>query len=226
MWTSVEGWFAFLKFVVTLSRHFKNLIMEERSMEQSTYASEDVLKYTYPFFRDMADNNVIFCFKGQINADIITYILDLVEDALEEDIQNRKLAKKLSNVMIECLTDIYDEGEDEVRKRYDFDPDTILVVRKLYTDTFIISTGQFIPHSKVKSLKEVLTRVNAMSFEEVKEAYKRLLLAEDMSEDTLNTLRILDLAKKSREDLNYSFKYLNPAYAFFVLEAKISRESL
>ena len=68
--------------------------------------------------------------------------------------------------------------------------------------------------------------MNAMSFEEVKEAYKRLLLAEDMSEDTLNTLRILDLAKKSREDLNYSFKYLNPAYAFFVLEAKISRGSL
>lgn len=183
------------------------------------------LKFAYPLFKEMHDNDVVFCFQGVINADLVTYILEILEDILDEEIYDKRLARKVSNVMVESLTNKYLEPEEDNLPET-LSPASIIVVRKLPDNTFLISTGTYIASDRIKGLKALLTRVNSLTHEELKEEYKRLLLKPGSSDELFTALGIIDLARKSKNELIYEFNFVTPQISFFTLEARISKRSI
>jgi len=190
----------------------------ESVQEQQTDRRE--LSFTYPYYKDMSDNNIIFSYKGLVNSDLVTHVLEIMEDRLEDDRQNRKLSKKVFNVMVECLTNVYADDDKKTGKSA-FDPTAILTVRKL-DDTYCVTTGSYIQHNAVHKIKKLIDKINKMTVEELKVYYQEVLLREDPSLTGLTGLGIIDLARKSRNKLEYTFNYANENYTFFSLEARIS----
>jgi hypothetical protein len=183
------------------------------------------LKFAYPLYKEMYDNDVVFCFQGIINSDLVTYILEILEDILDEELYDKRVIRKVSNVMVESLTNRYLEPEaDNLAET--FTPASIIVVRKLQDNTFLISTGTYIPSDRIKSLKRLLTRVNSLPYEELKEEYKELLMKPGASEELLTALGIIDLARKSKNELIYEFNFVTPQISFFTLETRISKRYL
>lgn len=184
------------------------------------------LSSTYPTYKDMYDNNVIYAYKGIVTSDLVTHVLSIMEERLEEvetaPIESNKLSKKVFNVMVESMNNLY---ADEVELAKDaYDPTAMLLVKQMGKHYTII-TGSQIPKKKVGPIKQLVDRINRMSAAELKSFYQETL--DQGQDDTgVTLLGILDLARKSKNELGYAFKYLNPEYSFFSLEARITQNTL
>jgi hypothetical protein len=186
---------------------------------------KDPLGFTYPCYKDMYDNNIVFVYRGVVTSDLVTHVLEIMEDRLEVEVQrqDKRLSKKLYNIMVECLTNVY-SSEDKSGLR-DFDPEAVLLVKKM-TKSYCVVTGSYILSSQVSDLKRMLDRINNMNSEALRNYYQEVLGTEDARMQGLTNLGIIDLARKSKHSLEYEFKYLNEDYTFFSLEARISASSI
>jgi hypothetical protein len=193
-------------------------------MGRGDYALEESpLQFSYPCYKDMFDNNIIFAYRGIVTSDLVTHVLEIMEERLEEDGQTRKLSRKVSNVMVECLTNVY---VDEVNVGDSgYDPTAMLLVKKV-NKSYSVVTGSYLPNNKVSLVKRLLDRINDMNSEELRMYYQQTLTAEDPSTVGMSMLGVIDLARKSKHKLEYQFKFENENYTYFTLEARISKYSL
>lgn len=171
----------------------------------------------------MYDNNIIFSYRGIVTSDLVTSVLEIMEDRLEEDGQNRKLSKKVFNVMVECLTNVY---VDEVSvDKSGYDPSALPLVKRL-NKSYQVITGSYIKNNRVSALKDLIDKINDMDSDELKAFYQKMLSEEDPATTGLTLLGVIDLARKSKHKLTYQFKYESQYYTYFTLEASISKYSL
>jgi hypothetical protein len=171
----------------------------------------------------MYDNNIIFVYKGVVTSDLVTHVLDMMGERLEEDKQTKKLSKKFFNVMVECLTNVYVDEQDSTR--VNLDPTAVLMVKR-EEGAYCVTTGHFIYNERVSELKKLLDKVNKMEHTELKAYYQELLRSQENNTNANTLLAMVDLTRKSRHKLVYQFKYVTSEYTFFSLEARISNNSI
>lgn len=177
------------------------------------------LQYSYPCFIDMLSNNLIFMYRGVVTSDLVTHVLQIMEERLEEDKASKKTSKKVFNVMIECLRNVYsDEISDETSEMESI---AILLV-KSEEDGYLVSTGNYLKNSEVESLKNRLDRINQMDSEKLKIYYQELL-SSPVTEKGITSLGMIDIARKSKQKIGYQFQTINEYFTFFTLEAKVVR---
>jgi hypothetical protein len=172
----------------------------------------------------MEGNDVLLSFKGEITSDLLTSIFEIVEKKLEEIDEDPKKKKKVYNIMVECLQNLYhhmaehqiDISEEELKKRRS----ALFLIAKR-SDCFYISTGNYIMNENVETLKDKLELINGMSREELRAYYREILNNEELSAKGGGGLGIIDIARKSENKLEYDFKSIDQQYSFFSLAVKI-----
>jgi hypothetical protein len=184
----------------------------------STGQTGTPLHSTYPIYKDMFDNNVIFSYRGLVTSDLVTSVLGIMEERMEEEKQSRKMSKKVFNVMVECLTNVY---LDELKTSLGYDPSALLLIKRV-AGLYIVTTGSYIPTASISDLKKFIDKINGMDVNELKALYQELLAQGEPVSSGLTRLGIIDLARKSRNRLIYQFKYENEHYSFFTLESQIN----
>ena len=55
----------------------------------------------------MERNNILLSFKGEITSDLLTSILGIMESKMENMQEEPKIRKKVYNVLVECLQNLY-----------------------------------------------------------------------------------------------------------------------
>ncbi len=90
-------------------------------------------------------------------------------------------------------------------------------------DGYTIVTGNFVPRKDVDGLKKRIDEINAMSKEELKAYYKKVLNNGELSDKGGGGLGIIDIARKSGERLDYEFLPLDKVSSFFSLNIKITQ---
>jgi len=155
-------------------------------------------------------------YHGPITPDIVVDVLGIVEERLEESGEERRVSKKLFNIMVESFS-LTDEGEAN---------ESILLVRRL-PYLYSVSIGRRIRTASVYEVRSYLDTVNLMTDEQIRSEYYRLLNDSEPNSPILvgglPAISILDLARKSCGYLYYNFEYLDDDYSFFSLEARIDK---
>jgi hypothetical protein len=177
------------------------------------------------YFSDLSDKNVILFYKGNVDSDIINHILDTVEDKMVEMNEQPKLRKKVYNVLVESLQNLYhhvdrvpEDFEDQTSEKFG-----LLVVKKIKGGYKII-TGNFVHAGNIEKLEEKIKRINRSSHEEIKELYKFILNHQRISAKGGGGLGLVDIARKTGNKLEYSFKEYNDKYSFFYLNILVTEE--
>lgn len=175
----------------------------------------------------MQANNIIFVYQGEVTADLVSSVLQMMENKLDGDNEDKKVKRKVFNVMVECLQNVYHHLDSlEVTEITDEslinDRTALLMIGKEDKDYYVI-TGNHILNDRVKDVQGKLERVNNSNKEELKALYQDILSNEQMSSKGTAGLGMIDIARKSGQKLGYDFHYVNEKYSFFSLEAKISR---
>jgi hypothetical protein len=177
------------------------------------------------YVKDQAKSNIILFYKGNVDSDVINHVLDTVEDKMTEVNEQSKLRKKVYNVLVESLQNLYhhvdkvpDDFEDQSSEKYG-----VVVVQKVDTGYKII-TGNFVHSDNIEKLEEKIKRINRSSQEEIKELYKFILNHQRISAKGGGGLGLVDIARKTGNKLDYSFKEYNDKYSFFYLNILVDEE--
>jgi len=179
---------------------------------------------TYSYYKNMQLNNIIFVYQGEVTADLVSSILQMMENKLDGDGEDKKIKKKVFNVMVECLQNVYHHLDTlEVTSNDDVNDRTaLLMIGKEENDYYVI-TGNHILNDRVDNVRERLEKVNNCNRDELKSLYQSILNEGSLSEKGTAGLGMIDIARKSGQKLGYDFHPVNEQYSFFSLEAKVSR---
>ena len=178
----------------------------------------------YDIYDKMERNNILLSFKGEITSDLLTSILQIMESKMENMQEDPKVRKKVYNVLVECLQNLYhhlDEvsdsiGSEKIRS-------AIFTIGKEDTK-YIIVTGNYILNENIHGLKRRLDEVNSLNKEELKEYYKKVLNNGEMSLKGGGGLGMIDIARKTNEKLDYYFLEIDNKLSFFTLVIKVSNQ--
>ncbi len=176
------------------------------------------------YYSGQSKENVILLYKGNVDSDVINHVLDSVEEKMVAVNDNPKLRKKVYNVLVESLQNLYhhvdrvpEDFEDQVEKY------GLLVVSRV-NGGYKIITGNFVQSENIEKLEEKIKRINRSSHEEIKELYKFILNHQRISAKGGGGLGLVDIARKTGNKLDYAFVQYNNNYSFFYLDILVNEE--
>lgn len=177
------------------------------------------------FIKDQPESDVILYYRGNVDSGMINYVLDTVEYKLVEVNERSRLRKKVYNVLVESLQNLYhhvdkvpDDFEDQKSEKFG-----ILLVEKV-TNGYKIKTGNFVHADNVRKLEEKIKKINRSTHEEIKELYKFILNHQRISAKGGGGLGLVDIARKTGNKLEYNFKQYNDKYSFFCLDILVDED--
>lgn len=178
----------------------------------------------FDFYDKMERNNILLSFKGNISSELLTSILQIIESKMENLQEEPKVKKKVYNVLVECLQNLYHHLDDDINETdsSDIPKSAIFMIGKV-NNQYSIVTGNYIHNKNVDFLKKRLDEINLMSKEELKDFYKTILNNGEMSDKGGGGLGMIDIARKSGQKLNYNFVPVDGKSHFFSLNVKISQ---
>ena len=174
------------------------------------------------YYSRLNGGEVLMAFKGSISSELISNVLEVVESRLDEYDESSKIRKKVYNVLVESLQNLYHHIEvlpGDMQKEFD-EKFGILVVSR-HDDRYKISTGNFITQDKVDVLRNKIDKINSMSREELKDMYKFILNHQRLSDKGGGGLGLVDIARKTGNQLEYTFERYDDRYYFFNLDVYI-----
>ena len=177
----------------------------------------------FDFYDKMERYKIMLSFKGVITSGLLSSILQIMEAKLENLEEPPRTRKKVFNVLVECLQNLYhhiDDGPVDASASGESRSAIFMIGKQ--EEQYSILTGNFILTENVQSLKKHLDEINQMDMMELKLYYKEILNNGEMSEKGGGGLGMIDIAKKSGQPLEYSFMPVDEENSFFTLNVKIS----
>ena len=172
----------------------------------------------YKFFRTLEDEHIILSFKGDFSSELLNAFLHLMEAKMNELNIGTQQRKRVLNVLIESLQNLYHHIESNNEAEIVKMKETALVLIKYYNEIFTIQTGNYIDKSSLPDLKDKLNEVNSLNTEELRGLYKMKLENNSRSEKGTAGLGLIDIARKSKNKLDYHFIDVDNESSFFCLK--------
>jgi len=176
----------------------------------------------HDFYNKMEKGNIMLSFKGEVTSDLLTSILQIMESKMETLEEPPKIKKKVYNILVECLQNLYHHLDDDDFKTKINEKSALFMIRKVEGE-YSIMTGNFIATENVEMMKGRLDRINEMDKEELKVYYKEVLNNGEMSAKGGGGLGMIDIARKSGKKLEYNFARIDDSYSFFSLNIKVAQ---
>jgi hypothetical protein len=178
------------------------------------------------YIPDQSAGDIVLKYKGNIDSDVINHVLDTVEGKMVEVNEQSKLRKKVYNVLVESLQNLYhhvdpvpEDFEDQTSERYG-----LLVIKKVL-DGYLIITGNFVNAEHIEKLEEKIKRINRSTHEEIKELYKFILNHQKISQKGGGGLGLVDIARKTGNPLDYYFEKYNEKHSFFYMNILVKDDN-
>ena len=187
--------------------------------------SSSIMVDAFNIYDKMERNNILLSFKGDITSELLTSILTIMENKMENMQEEPKMKKKVYNVLVECLQNLYHHMDDVADAAGDVNRSAIFMIGKV-NNAYTITTGNYILSENVNGLRGRLDEVNALTKDELKEYYKKVLNNGEMSLKGGGGLGMIDIARKTGEKLEYNFLEIDNKVSFFTLNIKINQISL
>ena len=177
------------------------------------------------WYDDVKTGDVIVHHKGAITAELITRVLEHVENELTIRKEKNKVRKKIYNVMVEALQNLFHHTEDPPENNILGDIDkkfAIFVLKKEEKEEYSITSGNYVIEKRIKFLKDRLDQINYLTVDELKILYQLILNNDEYSDKGGGGLGLVDIAKRSEHRYEYSFHNQHNGFYFFCLKILIT----
>ncbi|MDQ2177381.1 SiaB family protein kinase [Marinifilum sp. D714] len=172
------------------------------------------------WYEEKIDEDAIFDYKGRIEDEDVTRILNSIERILKAKDESPKIFKKIFNVLIELVQNLHHHGEVPADLNVDYNKFGVLILRDEGMQ-YRISVGNFIKIEGLKLIRDRIDQINTLSLEETKNLYRIILSNEQFSEKGGGGLGMVEIARKSGNNMEYQFIDYNPDYLFLSIDVVI-----
>jgi hypothetical protein len=137
--------------------------------------------------------------------------------------ESPRVRKKVFNVLVECLQNLYHHTElnEGAIKKGEIETGSALIVIVREHGKFTIRTGNYIENKVIPSLSLKLDQINQLDKEGLQSMYRTSLKESEMSIKGTAGLGMIDIARKSGNKLEFEFLKVNEELSFFSLNVKI-----
>lgn len=171
-----------------------------------------------------SEGEAIFAYRGAISTDFINNTLFLVEAKLDEIIQKGSVRKKVYNVLVESLQNLFHHVDCPPGVLNGKSDSYGLFLLSKTGEGFKIITGNFIRNDRIPLLREKLEKINSLTRDELKDFYKFVLNNQEFSAKGGGGLGLIDIARKTGSKLIYIFEPYDENYHFFDFSVVIPDE--
>lgn len=176
----------------------------------------------YDFYRKMEDEHIILSFKGTFTEDLLTSILHIVESKMSDLGVESKKKKRVFNVLVECFQNLYHHIEEvHLENQADEYRSSALIIVKYEAGKFTIITGNFVRNGHIDELKSKLEMVNQLNEDALRKLYRAKLENEGRTEKGTAGLGLIDIARKSKNKLDYEIINVTESFGFFCLSVVV-----
>lgn len=177
----------------------------------------------FDLYDSIERRNIMLSFKGDMSSELLTSILQIVENKLDRFGESSKVKRRMFSIMVECLQNLHHHIHDVVIDETGETPSVIVMVAKNVTGYSVI-TGNFVKNQSVEALKNRLDEINSMSVDELKQLYKSSLASGGLSEKGGGGLGMIDIARRSGKKLDFGFIPFETGRSFFSLNVKVNQD--
>ncbi|NMC37819.1 MAG: hypothetical protein GYA41_05805 [Bacteroidales bacterium] len=178
------------------------------------------------YFSAISKGNTILYYKGNIDSDKINEVLDTVEEKMIKDNEPSRLRKRVYNVLVESLQNLYHHYEKSPPEFHDQKSERfgMLAINRC-EEGYRIFTGNFILSDNVPQLEEKIKLINRSSHKEISELYKFILNHQRISSKGGGGLGLVDIARKTGNKIEYYIKEYNDNYSLFCMNTFVKEEN-
>jgi hypothetical protein len=181
------------------------------------------LEFVYDFYKTMKAHEISLVYEGEITHQITKAFTSLAESNMLKEDEATNVQKKVFHVMVECLQNISKHAED-----YNDNKDFLYAGRGIFMVSkgekeYHITTGNVVENIKISELSSALDSINKLDKEELKELYKKQMKERRLSEKGGAGLGLIDIRRKTSNELLYHFLPISDSTSFFLLTSTISR---
>ena len=164
-------------------------------------------------------DKLCFVYNGVFNDNITDKVIALAEQNVSRFDELTKLRKKVSFLIVECFQNVVRHGESKPSQS---DPRGCFSTR-YDGNANHISAVNLIHPSRIPQLQELLQSINNMNSENLKELYRKILAEPEMTGRGAG-LGLIEMARKSGQQLNFDFEKTQKELSNFYLSIKLKNE--
>ncbi len=186
----------------------------------------EYLDFVKAAHNNMSQQDIILMYEGMINQKIIKSFAYLTECRLEQSGESLKMQKTVYHIMLESLQNIAKHGIAEAELDSDslaegLSKSGILIVGMDEMGWFI-TTGNLISNESLNNITRLIDRVNKMNSDELKQLKKETMINSSISDKGGAGLGIIDMAKRTGNELLYNIEEVDANHSYFILTVTIS----
>lgn len=160
--------------------------------------------------------NVFIIHKGNFSQEAIKPVIRMVESNLGNGASEQSIDQRIAfHLLVEILQNIskHSYNANGIREG--------IFMMGLKNKKYIISTGNFIENSKIGKLSAQLNALNSLGKDELDKLYKKVLREGKITEGGGAGLGLIDIARESRDNLEFGFTPISNDVSFFSLVVKL-----
>jgi hypothetical protein len=185
-----------------------------RGQEKLIFKGDNIMRLE----KMMAENDILSVWSGHLTSDIEKQVLSFTETRMNEEDLALAAQRKIFNIMVECLQNIskYNPGPEIEREL------GLPVAMMVLEDNGVkITTGNIISNNSIPRLRAKLETVNSYDRKGLKELYRITLSGDKLNAEKTGILGLIDIARKSRNKLDYDFDRVNEDYSYYSLSVLV-----
>ncbi|MBC7863320.1 MAG: hypothetical protein IAF38_10120 [Bacteroidia bacterium] len=184
----------------------------------------------FQLYQKLKSKKASFSYLGVFNDNLTDQIIQLSEHYLENSNDLSKINRRVSFLIAECFQNVVRHGSSEEKnnqvlteknpekKAADFYQINVL------NNGVVMTSCNLIPNSIVKDLKEKIDSINSLGPDELKKLYKDVLSKTGFSSKGGAGLGLIEMARKSGTQLQFSIYPFDEEYSHFFLSLEISAD--
>jgi hypothetical protein len=173
------------------------------------------------YFDVLSESGIFLLYhKGEITEKTSTNLLNELEKRSQEVGLSRGILKKVSHIFIESVQNLYHHSYKEAVDKYP--PNYGIIQIKIMHDDIIIRSANIVTEQTKRFLKKRIDQLNILTIEQITKLYKIILNETSLSEKGGGGLGLIDIIKRTKNKINYSFKPVNGNLFFYIFEAKMN----
>lgn len=166
----------------------------------------------------MSDNELLLAYRDHISDEAVQQLLSITEMKLMQSGEEKKLRKRVFNILVECLQNVVNHADIDTDTNHDVA--SLLLLGRHGEDIFII-TGNKILNSKVALFEKKISEINDIQHVEMREVYSEKLGKSTYSEKGGAGLGLLDIYKRSGRKLEYHIQPIDDQVSFLSLHVTV-----
>lgn len=177
----------------------------------------------FDLYQTLKADNLSLFYQGVTHDDITDKLISLSDENIRAQTELERIRKRVSFAISECFQNLIRHKDIPAEKKDTLKRPSMFMIRNIGRD-YYIGSANLIKKGKAGQLKRQLRSLKGLNQEELRQMYLKMLPDTRFSEKGGAGLGLIEMARKSKQRLEFDFLSLNRSLSLFFMQLSFCEE--